>query len=111
MDFAASRTAVADAFAERMMAPWRELSPAPRTAFSIKQTCARPSLVSLRARETAVATPRHPPPMTIVWKCLGMASKQKVSAAETKDGQGRVRKRVDGRRQFVVDSDPSPIRT
>ena len=52
------------------MALWRELKPAPRTAFSIKQTRLRLSPVNLRASETAAATPRHPPPMTIVWKVL-----------------------------------------
>jgi hypothetical protein len=51
VDLAASRAAVADAFAERMMALWRELNPAPRTAFSIKQTCSCLSPFNLRERD------------------------------------------------------------
>jgi hypothetical protein len=65
--------AMGEALAERTMALWRELSPAPNTFFSKIATL--PGLLpSLRWTDNAQATPKQPPPITKVWNLLFMTN-------------------------------------
>lgn len=66
VDFFATRAAIGEAFAERTMALCRELSPAPRTAFSIKQIGWQSVVLRVRGKDTAQARPGQPPLMITV---------------------------------------------